>query len=73
VLNELIDCGERKYLPVGDDKQAQVGAPDLEAARAINDDADARIARLHAILKALERSHFGRRSERAQPPPRRGR
>lgn len=35
--------------------------------RAINESAEARIARLHAILKALERARFGRRSERLSP------
>lgn len=35
--------------------------------RAVNESAEIRIARLHAILKALERARFGRRSERLSP------
>ena len=32
--------------------------------RALNEQAEARIARLHTILKTLERARYGRRSER---------
>ena len=45
--------------------QGETGALKAEAAqlRAANDDAEARIARLYAILKMLERARYGRRSE----------
>jgi transposase len=39
-------------------------AGEVAQLRAINEDAEARIAKLHAILKTLERARFGRRSER---------
>lgn len=37
------------------------------ALRAAKADADARIERLHALLKALERARYGRRSEALDP------
>ena len=42
-------------------------AAEAAALRAAKADADARIERLHALLKALERARYGRRSEALDP------